>query len=264
MPVPRRTGLGRHNPVKICSQPTRGTRGSRAFTLIELLVVIAIIAILAAILFPVFAQAREKARATSCLSNLKQIGIGWYMYVQDYDEVIPEGWSSYSGGFHNLVQPYMKNYQIVDCPSAIAKDWSYTYNDILNYKSLAVIDRPAHTTVEMDSTQTNWCGGGVANCTSAWSTFWGWWKPQLWDNAGANYWDDSTVIPHAHLLTMENGQSLDVDPPDTNGINNDRTGMPRYRHTDGFNSIYADSHAKWAKKGTLELYQFRYAVQNRL
>src|SRR5687768_9156779 len=61
----------------------------RAFTLIELLVVIAVIAILAAILFPVFAQAREKARAVSCLSNMKQIGTTAMMYVQDYDEQFP-------------------------------------------------------------------------------------------------------------------------------------------------------------------------------
>lgn len=70
-------------------RPRRAGKG--AFTLIELLVVIAIIAILAAILFPVFAQAREKARATTCLSNLKQIGLAMTMYAQDYDEVFPPG-----------------------------------------------------------------------------------------------------------------------------------------------------------------------------
>src|SRR3989441_13135185 len=62
---------------------------TKAFTLIELLVVIAIIAILAAILFPVFAQAREAARKTTCLSNMKQLTLGWLMYNQDYDEANP-------------------------------------------------------------------------------------------------------------------------------------------------------------------------------
>ncbi len=72
--------------------PHRRGGSSRGFTLIELLVVIAIIAILAAILFPVFAQAREKARAISCISNLKQIGLATGMYAQDYDQTYPNGW----------------------------------------------------------------------------------------------------------------------------------------------------------------------------
>jgi prepilin-type N-terminal cleavage/methylation domain-containing protein/prepilin-type processing-associated H-X9-DG protein len=92
----------------------------RGFTLIELLVVIAIIAILAAILFPVFAKAREKARQTSCLSNLKEIALASKMYGQDYDEWTTPSWTSTAGVtylFSSLLQPYIKNTQIFTCPS---------------------------------------------------------------------------------------------------------------------------------------------------
>jgi prepilin-type N-terminal cleavage/methylation domain-containing protein/prepilin-type processing-associated H-X9-DG protein len=86
---------------------------SKGFTLIELLVVIAIIAILAAILFPVFAQARERARAISCTSNLKQIGLATNMYAQDYDETYPCGWGEFDAG-HTMwrvaLQPYIQKY----------------------------------------------------------------------------------------------------------------------------------------------------------
>src|SRR5437868_12624184 len=98
-----------------------------AFTLIELLVVIAIIAILAAILFPVFAQAREAARKASCQSNLNQIGKGAMMYSQDYDEILVPSYLDYSAGPQNkepygwagwsdLIQPYIKNYKVLRCP----------------------------------------------------------------------------------------------------------------------------------------------------
>ncbi|MDX1933659.1 MAG: prepilin-type N-terminal cleavage/methylation domain-containing protein [Capsulimonadales bacterium] len=108
-----------------------GLRGARrGFTLIELLVVIAIIAILAAILFPVFAQAREKARQTSCLSNMKQLGLAVRMYVQDYDETFspirvalatatnfPNVPADSVLTWRNVVQPYVKNTGIFSCPS---------------------------------------------------------------------------------------------------------------------------------------------------
>lgn len=91
----------------------------QAFTLIELLVVIAIIAILAAILFPVFAQAREKARQTSCLSNEKQLGLAVLQYAQDYDETYPTGVQQnwYAVIWPLLVQPYVKTYDVFRCPS---------------------------------------------------------------------------------------------------------------------------------------------------
>ncbi len=115
-----------------------------AFTLIELLVVIAIIAILAAILFPVFAQAREAARKTACLSNTKQLGLGIMQYTQDYDEMYPcNSWDTPPIGTRDTdsgdpnfpseydwmwkVMPYMKNRQILVCPSdpkAGKNDWN--------------------------------------------------------------------------------------------------------------------------------------------
>jgi prepilin-type N-terminal cleavage/methylation domain-containing protein len=89
-------------------------RRSRGFTLIELLVVIAIIAILAAILFPVFAQARDKARQATCLSNGRQVALAVFQYTQDYDEMYP---SNHWGIYFVLVQPYMKNELLWRCPS---------------------------------------------------------------------------------------------------------------------------------------------------
>lgn len=125
--------------------------GRRGFTLIELLVVIAIIVIVAAILFPVFAQAREKARQTTCLSNLRQVGAAALIYAQDYDESmvhtelggdVSDANERYWG---DMLAPYLKNWPLLVCPSAaggplqfktgptrFSQQWSYTYgiNDI--------------------------------------------------------------------------------------------------------------------------------------
>lgn len=98
------------------SNPRRRPSAALGFTLIELLVVIAIIAILAAILFPVFAQAREKARQTSCISNLKQIMLAEMQYVQDYDGTHVHMWD-FGAPWHKLLDPYVKSQQIWACPS---------------------------------------------------------------------------------------------------------------------------------------------------
>src|SRR6266852_2791150 len=115
-PVGQRKGAG----LMVCLRRRR-----EGFTLIELLVVIAIIAILAAILFPVFAQAREKARAASCLSNNKQIGLAVAMYLQDYDETYPPAVDPVTLlWWENSVSPYIKGGNvggILTCPSASSR-----------------------------------------------------------------------------------------------------------------------------------------------
>lgn len=110
--------------MKTSSLPARRPDRRAAFTLIELLVVVAIIAILAAILFPVFAQARDKARQTSCLSNLKQMGLAMMQYVQDNDEAVPlrnNGNNSYQKAdppdYWMAMEPYLKNRQVRVCVS---------------------------------------------------------------------------------------------------------------------------------------------------
>ncbi|MGD9494668.1 MAG: prepilin-type N-terminal cleavage/methylation domain-containing protein [Armatimonadota bacterium] len=146
----------------------------RGFTLIELLVVIAIIAILAAILFPVFARAREKAKQSSCLSNTKQLILATMQYATDYDDrlpasyqplgtTIPETGGAYTYWFW-LLQPYIKNQQILACPSYpvyfLGYGWNYSY---LTYSfpgsggygyggcPLSYINSPAETIVLADS-----------------------------------------------------------------------------------------------------------------
>jgi prepilin-type N-terminal cleavage/methylation domain-containing protein/prepilin-type processing-associated H-X9-DG protein len=170
-------------------QRTAGPGRKKGFTLIELLVVIAIIAILAAILFPVFARARENARRASCQSNLKQIGLGIMQYTQDYDErYLPAvGTGTHSSGvalnntaWTTTIQPYVKSTQIGMCPSGVqrvtpavadGKDgmwevttpaWTATarghYGINSNFVrlptlSLGEVQKPAETAMAFDSTQ---------------------------------------------------------------------------------------------------------------
>lgn len=148
----------------------------KAFTLIELLVVIAIISILAAILFPVFARAQENARRASCMSNLKQIALGFIMYTQDYDERypavnwtggtyrFPNGDSSSANPWQLKIYPYVKSVQLFNCPSAdSALMWKGNYQSNISYGAntgmltgaesqiLAGVEKPSQTVMVLDS-----------------------------------------------------------------------------------------------------------------
>jgi prepilin-type N-terminal cleavage/methylation domain-containing protein/prepilin-type processing-associated H-X9-DG protein len=135
----------------------------KGFTLIELLVVIAIIAILAAILFPVFARAREAARASACKSNLKQISMGMLMYAQDFDETTGHTWINDPTGtitsWKFYLQPYIKNLEVMKCPSSGIKGTGFfsnygMYTGIAR-QSLAIIRSPAETVMFCDAGRMN-------------------------------------------------------------------------------------------------------------
>jgi prepilin-type N-terminal cleavage/methylation domain-containing protein/prepilin-type processing-associated H-X9-DG protein len=203
----------------------------RAFTLIELLVVIAIIAILAAILFPVFAQAREKARAIGCLSNAKQIGAGLNMYTQDYDGGIPF-YQDDQGKvlWQDRVQPYVKNYNVFRCPS-----WGQTFD---------IGPKGTHP------------GASFAYWLSYPHLPY---RPGLWDNTQKGVFcatldcisrpSESLLIGEGQLTSgggvycpihMEAWKIKITDPSYPNW-------GAASRHNDGMNIIFADGHAKWGR-----------------
>ena len=191
----------------------------RAFTLIEILVVIAIIGILAAILFPVFARAREQARKTSCLSNLKQIGLGLAQYTQDYDERFPLGQSYVAGVvdlyWMELLDPYVKSTQIYACPSLSdgavrvvgTKTWPLAYGCNLtlmqsnNASALASLNNASETILISEKSANDWPA-----------------------------YPSSGSISPAWLPAVD---ARRVDP----------------RHSGGSNFVFGDGHAKWLTSG---------------
>ncbi len=203
----------------------------KGFTLIELLVVIAIIAILAAILFPVFAKAREKARQTSCLSNVKQITLAIMQYVQDYDECMPAGmgyWTPYvtppgagrgDTPWWRSCYPYVNNGQVFRCPShagfsSAINDWpafpeiprmSYGINMRLN--RYAIADIKEHESVYMISADTN-----------------------------------SYVYLYPSITTLSTSYDWNSQLP-----------AAAARHNDGVNFGFTDGHAKWLSWGSLDM-----------
>ncbi|MHB8997268.1 MAG: DUF1559 family PulG-like putative transporter [Armatimonadota bacterium] len=202
----------------------------RGFTLIELLVVIAIIAILAAILFPVFAKAREKARQSSCLSNVKQIGLGLLQYAQDYDEALM-GARGPHGGWPQAIQPYIKNTQIYSCPSA---------NTSRYYGGSTCAVCPGTS-------------AGVANTSTPGAYFAGYAYANQAAVAAANGSKCLGFTAVAKLGTYDTPtmQFLVYDATCFMGTPGAPTGKltnMATRHNDGYNVCFLDGHAKWLKE----------------
>ncbi len=203
----------------------------KGFTLIELLVVIAIIAILAAILFPVFARAREKARQSNCLSNLKQLGLAALMYAQDYDEQLPYDDLDYNGSgdenagdgtWRGMLRPYCKNVQMFFCPSK--KITSSVFDGRWN-----------------DYGRNAGYGMNVAHWVAGSHT-------PPYGKALAEVEDSSACI-----LFTESGGGHSIG--NTDGIDAVRwipTAEWATRHNDGSNYAFIDGHAKWLKPDKLD------------
>jgi len=196
-------------------------RQGAGFTLVELLVVIAVVAILAAILFPVFTQAREKARGIACLSNCRQIGIALALYTQDHDENLPL--NNHSGvrvGWLVTVQPYIKTPLLYRCPSDGSTNWSiplpgqravrlssYATNSYLTpsggFHSLAAIVRPAEC-VYLAELADNRTGDHI--------------HPSRWPRPG---FTGATIDPLSEVATR--------------------------RHQGGATYVFVDGHARWLR-----------------
>ena len=214
----------------------------RGFTLIELLVVIAIIAILAAILFPVFARARENARRASCQSNLKQLALGILAYVQDYDEKFPMVFGDNGGnadpgyGWAGSTQPYLKSVQILQCPSepnpATAGTYSTDFSDYWFNGCLNTGYTPAAPGNSETALYNANCGISTASLNYVSNTFL---------NGDGNITDPGTNDSAA----AGNALYLRFGPDSLTGANAYAGGSNR--HLDGANYSFVDGHVKWLK-----------------
>ena len=226
---------------------------SSAFTLVELLVVIAIIAILAAILFPVFARARENARRTSCLSNLKQIGLAALQYNQDYDDYMPLTLmdSFFSDGtvrstWVETTQPYIKSSQVYRCPSDTDSSWD-TPTSVYGADSTAPPLIKRFASYQVNAYLINL--GGFAMPYAHLSALQSPSKVVYLAEAGPK-----NVLDHFSPMCW--GSPVDASICDNGGSDWDSakqetTQLAVHRHLDGSNYLYADGHAKWQKFSSL-------------
>jgi prepilin-type N-terminal cleavage/methylation domain-containing protein/prepilin-type processing-associated H-X9-DG protein len=213
----------------------------KGFTLIELLVVIAIIAILAAILFPVFAQARDKARAAACLSNAKQIALALTMYTNDHDGTYPTKWisrGSYALRWNQSLQPYVKNIGVWSCPSHKVRlpygdpnsgglwwDWGVSYG--MNEDGFGYWNQEAGFPINEAQigypAETMYCSETKDNDNTSRN------PPYIGEDTGRN----AAVCPQG--ITKRFGHAAE-------------TGTVTGRHQGGYHAVFADGHAKWVRK----------------
>ncbi len=213
------------------SSPASSRRGRPAFTLIELLVVIAIIAILAAILFPVFARARENARRSSCQSNLKQIALGMVQYTQDYDEryltqnpvaAAPEDVTH----FGYILQPYLKSKQIFVCPSATGA--TYVLPD-----TTTAYNQQDHIWTTADPTPGSPFAGSYGMNTNLDQTAL---AEVVLPSQTAMFFDSAFPSASSGSDVQVFGNPFSLVPPGAR------------RHFEGVNICYADGHVKWQNR----------------
>ncbi len=267
-------------------KPTFPARSQRAtaFTLIELLVVIAIIAILAAILFPVFARARENARRSSCQSNLKQVGLGFEQYKNDYDGYIPpKQLGSGTAGTYawpTMIMPYIKSSQLFTCPSSTDGTWSepnskfvdvtkgsararfceYATNDgsggAVPNRFLGKLTYTRNIILSNKWTTIGFTAGnksgfvGIGGTTGSGSLN----EAAIEDSAGTIHILDGIVGSNSPATTNcgSGASSLTAldEEVNTDRFANSETSKPAYRHFEGFNALYGDGHVKFRRYGS--------------
>jgi prepilin-type N-terminal cleavage/methylation domain-containing protein/prepilin-type processing-associated H-X9-DG protein len=208
---------------------------NKGFTLIELLVVIAIISILVAILFPVFARARENARRASCQSNLKQIGLAITMYAQDYDEKIVPVYTYLNSNtelwwWQDLTQPYIKNYQVYVCPSA---------SPPRSYGTLRPpgLPDPLKLSYALNGVRIDFNGNAVPALANSTATSFG--------TGGGNLAAIASPSTTIMVAEIKNNSQEIYDAKHTDAGASER--MVKY-HFDGNNFLFADGHVKFMRR----------------